>query len=118
MSADDSLEVVLFISSKLSGDASTHMSILSIIGCESFSYNSKISTDKLEKYCSLGSREKRYMENMFDKLGLTARTYHKILKVARTIADLDGCENIKTKHLNEAICYRSINEKFWGGAVS
>ena len=60
----------------------------------------------------------RYMENMFDKLGLTARTYHKILKVARTIADLDGCENIKTKHLNEAICYRSINEKFWGGAVS
>lgn len=85
---------------------------------ESFSYNSKISTDKLEKYCSLGSREKSYMENMFDKLGLTARTYHKILKVARTIADLDGCENIKTKHLNEAICYRSINEKFWGGAVS
>jgi len=59
-----------------------------------------------------------YMENMFDKLGLTARTYHKILKVARTIADLDGCESIKTKHLNEAICYRSINEKFWGGAVS
>ena len=85
---------------------------------ESFSYNSKISTDKLEKYCSLGSREKSYMENMFDKLGLTARTYHKMLKVARTIADLDGCENIKTKHLNEAICYRSINEKFWGGAVS
>ena len=58
------------------------------------------------------------MEKMFDKLGLTARTYHKILKVARTIADLDGCESIKTKHLNEAICYRSINEKFWGGAVS
>lgn len=85
---------------------------------ESFSYNSKISTDKLEKYCFLGSREKSYMENMFDKLGLTARTYHKILKVARTIADLDGCESIKTKHLNEAICYRSINEKFWGGAVS
>ena len=76
---------------------------------ESFSYNSKISTDKLEKYCFLGSREKSYMENMFDKLGLTARTYHKILKVARTIADLDGCESIKTKHLNEAICYRSIN---------
>ena len=75
---------------------------------ESFSYNSKISTDKLEKYCFLGSREKSYMENMFDK----------ILKVARTIADLDGCESIKTKHLNEAICYRSINEKFWGGAVS
>ena len=85
---------------------------------ENFSYNSKISTDKLEKYCFLGSREKSYMENMFDKLGLTARTYHKILKVARTIADLNGCENIKTKHLNEAICYRSINEKFWGGAVS
>ena len=56
------------------------------------------------------------MENMYDKLELTARTYHKILKVARTIADMDCCTDIKVKHLNEAICYRSINDKFWGGA--
>ena len=83
---------------------------------ETFLYNSKITTDKLEKYCHLNKREQSYMENMYEKLGLTARTYHKILKVARTIADLESCEDIKTKHLNEAICYRSINEKFWGGA--
>lgn len=85
---------------------------------EPFSYNSKIKTDRLEKYCGLGAREKSYMENMYDKLDLTARTYHKILKVSRTIADMDGCDSVKVKHLNEAICYRSINEKFWGGACS
>lgn len=83
---------------------------------EPFSYNSKIKTNKLERYCALAGREKSYMENMYDKLGLTARTYHKILKVARTIADMDGSDAIRVKHLNEAICYRSINEKFWGGA--
>ena len=40
------------------------------------------------------------------------------MKITTVLFDLDGCESIKTKHLNEAICYRSINEKFWGGAVS
>lgn len=83
---------------------------------EPFSYNSKMKNDKLEKYCGLGTREKSYMENMYDKLNLTARTYHKILKVSRTIADMEGSDSVKVKHLNEAICYRSINEKFWGGA--
>ena len=54
------------------------------------------------------------MENMYDRLGLTARTYHKILRVARTIADMENEDNIHVRHLNAAICYRSINEKFWG----
>ena len=55
------------------------------------------------------------MENIYEKMGLTARTYHKILRVARTIADLEGEEQIMLKHLNEAVCYRSIDDKFWGG---
>ncbi len=82
---------------------------------EDFLYNSKIPANKMSEYCFLDDKEKSYMENMYHKLNLTARTYHKILRVARTIADMDGCRLIKMKHLNEAICYRSVNEKYWGG---
>ena len=56
-----------------------------------------------------------YMEKMFHKLSLTARTYHKILRVARTIADTQKAENIRVCDLTEAVCYRSIGDKFWGG---
>ena len=53
------------------------------------------------------------MEQIYQKLNLTARSYHKLLKVARTLADMDGEERIETRHLNEAICYRSLDKKFW-----
>ena len=46
------------------------------------------------------------MKDIYDAMDLTARSYHKILKVARTIADLDGCSDIKVSHLSEAVCYR------------
>ncbi len=82
---------------------------------EDFLYNSKIPVGKLTRYCRLGEKESNYMENIYSKMALTARTYHKILRVARTIADLDKENDIKLKHLNEAICYRSINEQFWRG---
>ena len=55
------------------------------------------------------------MEQMYDKLNLTARTYHKILRVARTLADMDESEQIKMSHLNEALCYRNIDKKL--GAI-
>ncbi len=82
---------------------------------EDFLHNSRIPAAKLPQYCPLGEKQKRYMEHMYEKMSLTARTYHKILRVARTIADLEGSDAIQMKHLNEAICYRSINEKYWGG---
>ena len=66
-------------------------------------YNSGITNDKLKYYCFLGKKELSYMENMYDRLGLTARTYHKILRVARTIADMENEDNIHVRHLNEAI---------------
>lgn len=69
---------------------------------------------ELELYCSLGPEEEKLMEQAFTALALTARSYHKILKVARTIADLDGKENIEEKHLKEAIGYRSLDKKYWG----
>lgn len=77
-------------------------------------FNSAIPASEFNRYCSLGKEEERMMAQAFDRLSLTVRTYHKILKVARTIADLDGEERIQKKHLQEALIYRSIDKKYWG----
>ena len=69
-------------------------------------YNSEIPSGLIDKYCSLGAEEQDYMRDVYDTMQLTARSYHKILKVARTIADLDGNSMIGIPHLKEAICYR------------
>ena len=69
----------------------------------------------MDKYCYLGDKENRYMESIYEKLQMTGRTYHKIIRVARTIADLDASENIKLRHLSEAVCYRSLDNKYFGG---
>ena len=82
---------------------------------EPFSHNSAIPAARLEEFCFLEEREKQYMEKIYRKMFLTARTYHKILRVARTVADLEESHRIKVRHLNEAICYRNVDEKFWGG---
>jgi len=82
---------------------------------EDFSHNSRIPAARLEEFCRLGQKEQRYMEQMYEKMFLTARTYHKILRVARTIADLEQEKEIGMKHLTEAICYRNVDRKFFGG---
>lgn len=85
---------------------------------ESFFHNSAIPASRLDEFCPLGEKEEKYMESIYKKMNLTARTYHKILRVARTIADLAQEQNISLSHLNEAICYRNVDEKFWGGVES
>lgn len=75
--------------------------------------NSELSANMIDTYCKLNSESKTIMQKAFDKLGLSVRAYSKILKVARTIADLDASENILTHHLTEAIQYRSLDRKYW-----
>lgn len=82
---------------------------------ELFYFNAELTPKTIKKYCALGKKEAALLEDVFQKLNLSARAYHKILKVARTIADLDGEEQILTRHLTEAICYRSIDQKYWKG---
>ena len=64
----------------------------------------------------LDHKKRQYLKQIYTSLNLSARTYHKLLKVARTIADLDESREVELKHLNEAVCYRSMDLGFWGQA--
>ncbi len=76
-------------------------------------FNSEMSPGDIEKYCQISGKEKAYLENAFCTMGLSARAYHKILRVARTIADIDGAEDIRQIHLMEAVGYRMTDGKYW-----
>lgn len=75
--------------------------------------NAELTPRLIDEYCKLDAKGKEILKNSFEKLGLSARAYGRILKVARTIADLDGKENIEVKHLAEAIQYRNLDRKYW-----
>ncbi len=75
--------------------------------------NSGITSDIIGEVCRLTDDAERMMQRAFDKLGLSARAYDRILKVARTCADLAGCEHIGGEHIAQAISYRSLDRKYW-----
>ena len=76
--------------------------------------NSELTPNLMEKYCQLDKASKKILEEAFEKLGLSVRAYTKILKVARTIADLNQSDKIQINHLAEAIQYRSVDRKYGG----
>ena len=75
-------------------------------------FNADLGVKELEEFCKLGNREKKLMESLFEKLHFTARSYHRLLKVARTIADLEAAPVINEKHLSEAVSYRGLDEAY------
>lgn len=80
----------------------------------SLTFNADMGPAQVRKYCPLREKEQQMMEQLFTSMDLSARAYHKIIKVARTIADLEGSEQIERHHLAEAACYRRTDSRYWG----
>lgn len=78
------------------------------------SCNARITPDLLKTVCKMTEDASKYLELSFERLGMSARAYDRILKIARTIADLDGSEIIEKQHIFTAISFRSLDRKYWG----
>lgn len=76
--------------------------------------NAQMNTKLFNQYCAIDSHCQKLMAQAMERLGLSARAYDRILKVARTIADLEGAQNISNAHISEAITYRSLDRDSWG----
>ena len=79
----------------------------------SYHFNGELPGREVENYCILGSEERRFLEQVFEMGQMSLRAYHKVIKLARTIADLEGEEHIGARHLSEAVCYNSGRGQFW-----
>lgn len=77
--------------------------------------NARLTPSMLRRYCVMTDSAKRLLRDTFDSLGLSARAYDRIVKVSRTIADLDGSDSIGAEHIAEAVQYRSLDRKYWSG---
>ncbi len=77
------------------------------------SCNARITPDRLREFCPMKEKSRLLLKAAFEKLGLSARAYDRVLKVCRTIADLDGSEAILPRHVAEAVQYRTLDRKYW-----
>jgi magnesium chelatase family protein len=82
-------------------------------GPDSYTLNSRMTTRLLRKHCALDEEAKGLLKSAMEELGLSARAHDRILRVARTIADLEGEAAIRPAHVSEAISYRSLDRKLW-----
>jgi magnesium chelatase family protein len=79
---------------------------------EGIYFNSQLKPKHINTYCSVGSREKQLLKQAFEKYNLSARAYNRILKVARTIADLENADDIAVNHIAEALQHRCLDRKY------
>ena len=75
--------------------------------------NARLTTSLIQKYCILTPLADKVLKDAFERMGMSARSYDRILKIARTIADLDGAEDIDVQHIAQAIRFRSLDRKYW-----
>lgn len=75
--------------------------------------NAAITPDKLHEFCPINDEAEQFLGKVFDKLGMSGRAYDKIMKVSRTIADMDGSEMIEKAHISLAVQYRNLDRKYW-----
>jgi len=80
---------------------------------ESVYFNAKMPAQLIDKHCKLGKNAAELLKMVFDNMSLSARAYHKILKIARSIADLADSADISEAHIAEAISYRGLDRKYW-----
>ena len=80
-------------------------------------FNSQLNTAQMRKYCRMEPEAEEVLHMAYDRLRLSARAYTRVIKVARTIADIDGSDRILKKHVLEAVTYRGLEEKYWGGRL-
>jgi magnesium chelatase family protein len=83
-------------------------------GRKNITCNARMGTRELKQFCALDETTKEMLNNAMTDLNFSARAYDRILKVARTIADLAGSENLAADHVSEAIQYRSLDRQIWG----
>jgi len=82
---------------------------------ENVHYNAQMNTKQIREYCILDDTSKELLKNAMERLNLSARAYDRILKVARTICDLEGTDEVNGNHIGEAIQYRSLDREGWLG---
>lgn len=80
---------------------------------ENVRFNGELAGRQVEKYCQIDGAAESLLKRSFDKMPFSARSYHRILKVARTIADMDGSSDIREHHIGEALSYRPFDKKYW-----
>jgi magnesium chelatase family protein len=83
------------------------------LNCSGIFCNAQMRPAELNQYCALDDATKNLLESAIQRLGFSARAYDRILKVSRTIADLEGCETIEQQHVAEAVQYRSLDRNYW-----